>query len=151
MKLRDSQRDALAAGTMDNMRRQRLLELQQRGFDVEQDPADGAFVVRDAAGGFARVESLGLRARVTSAEGRVTETEQYPGGRIRRIVDPSGREVRFERDAEGFLQSIDRGPEGDLSLRIVARLAAASYRLSGWNQLADSILAGWSANPGYSS
>src|SRR5512140_3092948 len=112
MRLRGSQRDALSAGAMDNARRKRLLELRRRGFDVKEDQADGAFLVRDAAGGSARVESLGLRARVTSPEGRTTEIEQYPGGRIRRIVDPSGREVRFDRDAKGFLKSIDRGPGG---------------------------------------
>src|SRR6516162_1292246 len=112
MRLRDSQREALAAATMDNVRRQRVLELRQRGFDVEVDPAGKTLVVRDAAGNSARVESFGLRARVTSAEGRTVETEQYPSGRIRRIVDPSGREVRFERDAEGYLKSIDRGSDG---------------------------------------
>lgn len=114
MRLRDSQRQALAAGAMDHMRRRRLLELRERGFEVRQEPADGAVVVCDAAGGWARIESLGLRARVESAEGRVTEIEQYPGGRIRRIRDPSGREVRFERDPEGFLQAIDRGPGGGI-------------------------------------
>jgi RHS repeat-associated protein len=112
MKVRDSQRDALAAATMDRVRRERILELRQQGFGVTEDPTDKALVVRDAAGCSARVESLGLRARVVSAEGRVTETEQHHSGRIRRIVDPSGREVHFERDSDGFLQSINRGSDG---------------------------------------
>jgi RHS repeat-associated protein len=114
MRLTNAQRDALAASTMDNVRRQRFLELSQRGFDVKKDPANDDLIIQDAAGGFARVESLGLRTRVTSAEGRTTETEQYPNGRIRRIVDASGREVSFERDAGGFLKSIDRGPGGGI-------------------------------------
>src|SRR4051812_43605137 len=114
MRLRNSQRDALGASAMANARRERLLELRQKGFDVREDPADGTLVVLDAAGGSARVETLGRRVRVTSAEGRTTETEQHLSGRIQRIVDPSGKEVRFERDAEGFLQSIDRGRGGGI-------------------------------------
>jgi RHS repeat-associated protein len=112
MKVRDSQLDALAAATIDRSRREHLLELRQQGFDVSEDSAGKALVVRDAAGCSARVESRGLSCRVISPEGRVTETEQYSSGRIRRIVDPSGREVSFERDSDGFLQSIDRGPGG---------------------------------------
>ena len=112
MKISDSQLNVLAAATMDRARRERLLELRQQGFDVSEESAGKVLVVRDAAGCSARVESSGLSCRVISPEGRVTETEQYPGGRIRRIVDPSGREVRFERDSDGFLHSIDRGPGG---------------------------------------
>jgi RHS repeat-associated protein len=112
MKIRDSQLNTLAAATMDRARRERLFDLRLRGFEVSEDSAGGAVVVRDAAGCSARVESRGLSCRVVSPEGRVTETEQYAGGRIRKIVDPSGHEVRFERDSSGFLKSIDRGPGG---------------------------------------
>jgi RHS repeat-associated protein len=112
MRISDSQLNILAAGVMDRARRERLLELRQQGFDVSEDSAGKTLVVRDAAGSSARVESRGLNCRVISPEGRVTETEQYPSGRIRRIADPSGRAVHFERDADGFLQSIDRGPGG---------------------------------------
>jgi RHS repeat-associated protein len=112
MKLDNSQIEALAAGAMDSARRQRLLELGKRGFTVSEDSTGKVILVRDAAGGFARVESLGLRTRVTSAENRTIETEQYPNGRIRRIVDPLGNEAIFNRDAEGFLRSIDRGAGG---------------------------------------
>jgi RHS repeat-associated protein len=113
MRVRDSQLDALAASTMDRARRERLLELRQQGFDVSEDSANGAFVIRDAAGCSAQVVSRGLRSRIISAEGRTVELEQHASsGRISRIVDPSGREVRFERDADGFLESIDRGPGG---------------------------------------
>jgi RHS repeat-associated protein len=112
MQISDSQLNILAAAVMDRVRREHILELSQRGFDVSEDSAGKALVVRDAAGCSARVESRGLNCRVISPEGRVTETEQYPSGRIRKIVDPSGRAVHFERDADGFLQSIDRGPGG---------------------------------------
>jgi len=114
MRVRNSQIDALAASVMDRVRRERLLELRHQGFDVSDDPAGGALLVRDAAGGSARVESRGLRVRVISAEGRATEIEQYASGRVRKIADASGREVRFERDSAGFLQSIDRGPGGGI-------------------------------------
>jgi YD repeat-containing protein len=110
MIIRNSQVDSLTAGAMDNARRQRLLALRERGFDVNE--VGGAILIRDRAGGLARVESRGLIARVSSAEGRTLETEQYANGRIRRIVDASGREVQFVRDAQGFLQAIDRGPSG---------------------------------------
>lgn len=112
MKVHPSQFEALAAATMDRVRRERLLELRQRGFEVTEDRAANALLIRDAAGCEARVESRGLRTRIVSPEGRVIETEQYPGGRIRRIVDATGREVRFERDADGFLLAIDRGAQG---------------------------------------
>jgi RHS repeat-associated protein len=95
---------------MDVARREGVLDLRARGFDVSEDGV--ALVVSDAAGGAARVDSNGPRARVTTAEGRTVELEQFVNGRIRRLVDPSGREVRFDRDADGFLQSIDRGPQG---------------------------------------
>jgi RHS repeat-associated protein len=104
----------LAARTMDDVRQRRLLELRARKFVVEPDADGRASVVRDAAGGHARVESRGLRARITSAEGRVLETEQYANGRMREITDASGRRVRFGRDRSGLLQSIDRGPEGGI-------------------------------------
>ena len=112
MKISDAQLNALAAATMDRVRRDRILELRQQGFHVSEDSDGKTLVVRDAAGCFAQVESRGLNCRVTSPEGRATETEQYPNGRIRRIADASGREVRFQRDSDGFLQSIDRGPGG---------------------------------------
>jgi RHS repeat-associated protein len=112
MKLDNSQIEALAAGAMDSARRHCLLDLSQRGFNVSEDPTGKVILVRDAAGGSARVESLGLRTRVTSAENRTIETEQYSNGRIRRIVDALGNEAVFNRDAEGFLESIDRGAGG---------------------------------------
>lgn len=111
MNFRPEQFDAFAAASMDRTRRERLLSLNQQGFNVTDDPS-GTVLVRDAAGHTAKVESHGLRVRVISPEGRATEIEQYASGRIRRVVDPSGREVRFERDADGFLQSIDRGADG---------------------------------------
>src|SRR5215469_1885526 len=112
MRINDSQFDALAGSAMDRVRRERLFGLSQRGFSVSDDPLGRAILVTDASGSTARVESLGLRARVISPEGRVTETEQYASGRIRSILDPSGRRVRFERDADGFLKSINRGSGG---------------------------------------
>src|SRR5437016_4902989 len=98
MKLRGSQVDALAGATMNRVRRQRLFELRDKGFDVQEDAKTGEILVRDKAESVTRVESLGLRTRVTSAEGATTEFEQYHNGRVKRIVDPAGREVRFERD-----------------------------------------------------
>src|SRR5690242_12120633 len=112
MKLRMAQVEAMAAGPVDAARRRRLLGLRDRGFDVCEEPGAGQFVVTDKAGGSCRVELLGLRTRVTGAEGATTEFEQHPSGRVKRIADPAGREVRFERDPEGFLLGIDRGPEG---------------------------------------
>lgn len=114
MRIRDSQLGALAATTLDRTRKESLLRLKDNGYEVSEDPSTSSFLVRDAGSNTARVESLGLRCRVTSPEGRVTETEQYASGRIRRIVDPSGRSVLFERDADGFLQSIDRGTGGGI-------------------------------------
>src|SRR5215467_2789523 len=108
MIIRDSQLDALASATMTSVRKKRLFELRDKGFDVQEDARTGEILVRDKAGGVTRVESLGLRTRVTSAEGVATEFEQYPYGRVRRIVDSAGREVRFERDTAGLLQAIDR-------------------------------------------
>src|SRR5262245_23229629 len=112
MRLRQSQFDALAAATLDAGRRDRLLSLRDRGYDVEEDRDRAVFNVRDRSGGSIRVESRGLIVRSTTAEGRTTETEQYPNGRIRRIVDAAGTSIRFERDKEGFLKSIDRGRDG---------------------------------------
>ncbi len=111
MNFRPEQFNAFAAASMDRTRREGLLSLNQQGFEVTDGPG-GTILVRDAAGHTAKVESLGLRVRIISPEGRATEIEQYASGRIERIVDPSGREVRFERDPDGFLQSIDRGAEG---------------------------------------
>lgn len=112
MKLRGSQVDALAGATMNGVRKQRLFELRDKGFDVQEDANTGEILVRDKAGGVTRVESLGLRTRVTSAEGATTEFEQYDHGRIKRIVDPAGRGVLFERDRAGLLKAIERGPGG---------------------------------------
>jgi RHS repeat-associated protein len=112
MKLSSSQVDALAAATMDRVRTERLFELREQGFEVQEGAKTGEILVRDKAGGVARVESLGLRTRVTSTEGATTEFEQHHSGRVSRIVDPAGREVRFERDSAGYLQAIDRGPGG---------------------------------------
>jgi RHS repeat-associated protein len=112
MKLRGSQIDDLAAATMNRGRKDSLFELRGKGFEVQEDAKTGEILVRDKAGGIARVESLGLRTKVTGAEGATTEFEQYAYGRIKRIVDPAGREVRFERENEGFLRAIDRGPAG---------------------------------------
>ena len=112
MKLRGSQIDDLAAATMNRGRKDCLFELRGKGFEVQQDAKTGEIFVRDEAGGIARIESLGLRTKVTGAEGATTEIEQYAYGRIKRIVDPAGREVRFERENEGFLNAIDRGPGG---------------------------------------
>jgi RHS repeat-associated protein len=111
MKFRDDQLDAFAAASMDRARRERLLAMNGQGYQVTENPGRN-FLVRDAEGQSTKVESRGLRARVISPEGRATETEQYSNGRIRGIVDSAGHEVRFERDADGFLKSIDRGPEG---------------------------------------
>lgn len=112
MRISNSQLNLLAAAAMDRVRRERILALRDQGFNVTENASERSLLVRDAAGGTARVESRGLRCRVTSAEGRQIETEQYPGGRVRSISDPSGREVHFERDSDGFLRSIDRGPGG---------------------------------------
>src|SRR5207249_2285448 len=106
MRLRQSQLDALAAAAIDATRKERIFTLRNRGFDVEEDREHAAFNVRDRSGGSVRVESLGLILRVTTAEGRTTETEQYSNGRIRRIVDAAGTSILFERDKDGFLQSI---------------------------------------------
>jgi RHS repeat-associated protein len=112
MKLRMTQVEAMACGPADAARKRRLLGLRDRGYEVREEPGAGQFVVTDKAGGSCRVELLGLRTRVTGAEGATTELEQYPFGRVRRIVDPARREVNFERDADGRLLAIDRGPQG---------------------------------------
>ena len=114
MKIRDPQRDVLAAAAMDTARRDGVLALRDRGFDVEPDSSGRVFTVRDRAEGWARLESRGFVTRVTTAEGRITETEQYWNGRIRRIVDAAGGEVRFDRDDAGFLTAIDRGRDGGI-------------------------------------
>jgi RHS repeat-associated protein len=110
MRLRAAQRAALAAAAIDDARRERVLGLRASGFTVSEDGP--ALAVQDAAGGSARVDSNGLRARVTTAEGRIIGVEQFANGRIRRIVDAAGREATFDRDEAGSLRSIDRGPGG---------------------------------------
>ena len=112
MKIRDSQFELLAAANMDRARRDSILNLRSRGFAITENSANKTYTVLDAEGCSTRVESRGLRCRIISPEGRVTEMEQHPSGRIRRIMDPSNREVVFNRDADGYLQSIDRGPSG---------------------------------------
>jgi RHS repeat-associated protein len=112
MRIRPEQANALRAAALERFRRERLLALRDKGVSVEEIGSGGDLLVRDAAGGSARVVSRGTRASVTSAEGRTLVTDQYERGRIRSITDPAGQEVRFERDEQGLLTAIDRGEGG---------------------------------------
>jgi RHS repeat-associated protein len=112
MRIRPQQLAALREQGIESAHRSRLERLRAEGYGVEAGARAGELVVRDAAGGAARVELRGRFTRTTTAEGRVIETEQYLNGRIRSLRDPLGREIVFDRDAEGFLTGIDRGPSG---------------------------------------
>lgn len=112
MRIRPEQLAALREQGIESAHRSRLERLRGAGYAIEPGPRPRELVVRDAAGGSARVELRGAFTRTTTAEGRVIETEQYLNGRIRSLRDPLGRRVVFERDAQGFLTAIDRGPDG---------------------------------------
>jgi RHS repeat-associated protein len=109
MRIRREQVDKLRDAGLDRFRRERLFDLRQRGFHVDEDTTTGAVTVRDAAGGSARVVSQGRRCSVTTAERRTTLIEQHEQGRIQKIVDAGGHEVRLERNRDGLLTAIDRG------------------------------------------
>jgi RHS repeat-associated protein len=112
MRIRPQQLAALREQGIEGAHRTRLERLRTEGYEVEGGARPGELVVHDAAGGAARVELRGRFTRTTTAEGRVIETEQYLNGRIRSLRDPLGREIVFDRDADGFLTAIDRGPSG---------------------------------------
>src|SRR5262245_31996016 len=109
MRISNTQLGGLRDEARARRRREDLLGLRSLGLQVEEDTSDGSFLVRDAAGGTARVEARGPLTRVTTAEGRVLELEQHASGRARRLRDPAGHEVLFERDDHGYLTAIDRG------------------------------------------
>jgi RHS repeat-associated protein len=112
MKLRSGQIAAFREQGIESAHRSRIAALREQGFKVETAAQTGELVIHDAAGGAAKLELRGRFTRTTTGEGRVIETEQYPDGRIRTLRDPLGHRVVFERDAQGLLTAIDRGPAG---------------------------------------
>jgi len=113
VKLRTEQIEQMRDARLDGFRRERLLDLRDRGYQVSSTSSSQETVVRDALGHESLVRSQGLRVEVQTPLGRRFVTVQHPSGRMACITDPAGNQVRFERTSEGRLTLIDRG-EGSI-------------------------------------
>ena len=109
MRIRSEQLTQLGAAKLGNFRREKFLELGNRGFQVTQGSESGSFFITDAAGGSAQVLSRGYSVSLTTGEARTFQTEQYSYGKIKYITDPVGNRAYFERDDNGLLTAIDCG------------------------------------------
>ncbi len=80
-----------------------------RGFDVEDDPENRIFRLRDKAGGEVAIQSKGSDIFLISGENRTHKFEYDSKNRLTSITDPRGFRISFHRDDQQRLIRIDRG------------------------------------------
>ncbi|MDA2928268.1 hypothetical protein MYX78_13755 [Acidobacteria bacterium AH-259-G07] len=109
MRLREEQLNTLAKARAQALREAELQAFRERGIKADLDRKSGEVLLKDAAGGTAKITPQPDGVTLTSGEGRITRFEYDEQQRLTALTDPAGLRVSFEHDEKGRLVAIHRG------------------------------------------